>query len=233
MALPYFFLHEPVTGDSIHLDEANSRHVVSVLRMEPGELMHLTDGKGSLLTARTLDAHKKKCLVSIIERQFLERGKANVSIGISLLKNVSRMEWFLEKATEIGVTGILPMICQRTEKQHFRFERMQQILISAMLQSEQVWLPVLEEPTAFDILVSSAQQSHKWIAHCLETERRSLRAEGPATGEQLLMIGPEGDFTPSEIELAINRGFVPVVLGETRLRTETAGMVGASLLCIR
>ena len=135
MALPFFYLSQPATGDFIQLDEDTSRHIVSVLRMEVGEDLHLTDGKGWLLTASVTDAHKKKCTVSIRERRYIERNVSPVGIGISLLKNVSRLEWFLEKATELGVAEILPLICQRTEKQHFRLDRMQQILVSAMHQN--------------------------------------------------------------------------------------------------
>lgn len=233
MALPFFYLSQTETGDVVQLDEDTSRHVVSVLRMEMGEDLHLTDGKGWLFTAAIADAHKKKCTVTIRERQFIDRKVIRVGIGISLLKNVSRLEWFLEKATELGVAEILPLICHRTEKQHFRFDRMQQILVSAMLQSQQVWLPLLREPQPFVQVVAHATYRQKWIAHCTDTDKRSLRVEGPSDQDQLLLIGPEGDFTPQEIELALSHGFEPVALGETRLRSETAGITGAVLLCVR
>jgi 16S rRNA (uracil1498-N3)-methyltransferase len=124
------------------------------------------------------------------------------------------------------------MIALRTEKQQFRQERMQQILISAMLQSQQVWLPELTQPLKYVDLLKLESYSRKWIAHCLETERKSLRSAAASGQSQLLLIGPEGDFSPEEIEQAIHSGFVPVTLGNTRLRTETAGVVGATLLCI-
>lgn len=232
MSLPYFYLPHYDGSEVIQLDEPASRHMISVLRMEEGEQLNLTDGKGHLLLCTIADAHKKRASVSVVEKRFEPPKTAAVTIAISLVKNVSRLEWFLEKATEVGVAEIIPLLCHRTEKQHFRYDRMQQILVSAMLQSQQVWLPVLQEPQGFTALVQQSGFDQKWIAHCLETDRRSLRLQGPATGKQVLLIGPEGDFTPEEIELAISNGYVPVTLGNTRLRTETAGLVGATLLCI-
>ena len=159
-----------------------------------------------------------------------------VSIAISLIKNTSRFEWFLEKATEIGVAEIVPLICNRTERQHFRYDRMKGILVSAMLQSQQCWLPVLHEPVLFEkhIEQSSKDESgFRMIAHCLETKKQSITQTEIAQHTKLqLLIGPEGDFTENEIQLALSNQFAAVSLGETRLRTETAGVVAAALLCI-
>jgi 16S rRNA (uracil1498-N3)-methyltransferase len=156
---------------------------------------------------------------------------------MALLKNASRYEWFLEKATEIGVTGIIPLLSDRTEKQHFRQDRMQNILVSALLQSQQTWLPVLYPPTRVEEVIRQAKQEQRLIAHCLEEgERRSLAKlvhSTDAMTEQLILIGPEGDFTKPEIAGALEHGFLPVTLGETRLRTETAGVAAAALMCIR
>lgn len=232
MSLPYFYSPQFDGSDIIQLDEPGSRHMISVLRMEAGDALHLTDGKGHLLRCIITDAHKKKATVKVVEKKFEPSKPDAVSIAISLVKNVSRLEWFLEKATEIGVAEIIPLLCHRTEKQHFRFDRMQQILVSAMLQSQQQWLPLLQEPRSFSSQVQLSGYDQKWIAHCLETDRRSLRQQEPATGKQVLLIGPEGDFTPEEIDLALSQGYVPVTLGGSRLRTETAGLVGATLLCI-
>lgn len=232
MALPFFYLSVYDGGSLIDLDEPTSRHIVSVLRMQIGEQLHLTDGKGLLLTATVTDAHKKKTVVKVENQSFFERQTAIVSIAISLVKNNARFEWFLEKATETGVANIYPIICQRTEKQNFRYDRMHQILVSAMLQSQQVWLPELSEPVPFNTIVKGIDHNKKWIAHCIETNKESLRKQGPAKEKEILLIGPEGDFTEAEIALALAHGFAPVSLGETRLRTETAGMVGATLLLV-
>lgn len=232
MALPFFYLPDPGPEDILYLDEPNSKHAVAVLRMQEGEQVNLTNGNGLLITAVIVAAHKKKCGLKVLSRDMLPRQQSKVTIAISPVKNNTRLEWFFEKATEIGVAEIIPIICQRTEKLHFRFERMQQILVSAMLQSQQVWLPELHEPRPFKSVTELGAYNGKWIAHCLPEERKSLRAVERSGGGQLLLIGPEGDFTADEIQAALAAGFVPVMLGETRLRTETAGMVGATLLCI-
>jgi len=236
MALPFFYLSAYHPGDvEITLDEDNSRHVVQVLRMQKGQQLQLTDGRGWLLTAAVLDDHKKKCVVRVDASAFQPERARKVTVGMSLLKNASRFEWFLEKATEIGVTGIVPLLCERTEKQHFRQDRMQNILVSAMLQSQQTWLPALRTPVPVTQVIREGFGEEGFIAHCAETERSSLSAaaRASAAASQLILIGPEGDFTGNEIEMALGSGFLPVTLGETRLRTETAGVVAATLMCIR
>jgi 16S rRNA (uracil1498-N3)-methyltransferase len=232
MALPFFYLSDYDGTKQFQLDEANSRHAIAVLRMQEGEELLLTDGKGMTLRCRITEAHKKRAGVQVIDSEQETDLRPDVTIAISPVKNLTRFEWFLEKVTEIGIRRIIPMIAHRTEKQQFRQERMQQILISAMLQSQQVWLPELTQPLKYVDLLKLESYSHKWIAHCLETERKSLRSAAASGQSQLLLIGPEGDFSPEEIEQAIHSGFVPVTLGNTRLRTETAGVVGATLLCI-
>lgn len=213
------------------LNEDTSRHVIQVLRMKQGDQLQLTDGKGHLLTAAIADDHKKKCTVRIVERSFKERNGRQVSIGISLLKNVTRFEWFLEKATEIGVFEIIPLRCDRTEKQHVRFERLNNILVAAMLQSQQYWLPVLQEPVFCKELIVSSTYETKLIAHC-EPEQKHAIHDFRGTAPIQIIIGPEGDFTLHEIELALSQKYKPVTLGNTRLRTETAGVVATALLCI-
>jgi 16S rRNA (uracil1498-N3)-methyltransferase len=232
MALPYFFLHAYQGEELIQLDEANSRHMIAVLRMEPGEELLLTDGKGLILQASIVDAHKKKATVRVTDRKNAEARRGSVTIAISPVKNTSRFEWFLEKATEIGVRRIIPILTERTEKQNFRYDRMQQILISAVLQSQQAWLPELGQPIRLTEVLTTATSANKWIAHCVETERESLRKLAKPGEDHILLIGPEGDFSMAEIEAALAAGFRPVTLGDTRLRTETAGLVGAALLCV-
>lgn len=236
MALPIFFIDEFDTGASlITLNEETSKHVVQVLRMQVGEELNLSDGRGHLITAVITEAHKKHCVVKVKGVSFKEEGERKTTIAISLVKNASRFEWFLEKATEIGVNEIIPLICERTERQHFRYERMKGILVSAMLQSQQVWLPVLREPVRYEDLMNlKSEDSLKLIAHCEETERQQLsNLQVKQSSNSIILIGPEGDFSPGEIELALNHNFQPVALGETRLRTETAGMVAAVMMCIR
>jgi 16S rRNA (uracil1498-N3)-methyltransferase len=233
MALPFFYVAN-LDSKSIILDEDTSKHVVMVLRMKRGEELLLTDGKGKKVIARIVDDNRKKCVVDILSTEIDTPRKRKVSVGISIIKNTARFEWFLEKATEIGVSEIYPMICERTEKEKFRYERMQNILVSAMLQSQQSMLPTLHEPTNFGNVLNKVNYMQKFIAHCVESDKKSLfdyysSAEDTST---LVLIGPEGDFTSEEISQALSNDFIPVALGETRLRTETAGLVAATLLCI-
>ncbi len=236
MALSFFYSSEIKTGVIYFvLNEETSKHVVQVLRMQNGEQLQLTDGTGNLFTAEITDNNRKCCAVKILETTGSQRPATNVTIAISLVKNSTRFEWFLEKATEIGVCEIVPLLCSRTEKQHFRHDRMKNILISAMLQSQQTWLPVLQEPVKYADYIKNIQQGEglqKFIAHCEESEKKQLHQHISASANQLICIGPEGDFTKDEIAVAVQNNFVPVALGNTRLRTETAGVVAAALLCI-
>lgn len=235
MPHPLFFIKEISPSESyISLNEETSKHIVQVLRMKIGEPLLLTDGRGNLLTCEISDAQKKKCVVKVQELRHKAQVTRKISIAISLLKNANRFEWFLEKATELGIAEIIPTICLRTEKQHFRYDRMKNILISAMLQSQQVWLPSLKEPMQFNEIILHANHSQKFIAHCINDVKVSLSdAMNTSTSSQIILIGPEGDFTNEEIGNAFKNHFVPVALGETRLRTETAGIVAAAILSMQ
>ena len=236
MPLPYFFIERFAPEEqSLILNEEQSKHVVQVLRMQNGEELLLTDGKGSKAHVLITDDHRKRCQVKIISIEKEEHQSPKISIAISLIKNAVRFEWFLEKATEIGVTEIIPLICERTEKEKFRLDRMQSILISAMLQSQQCWLPSLIEPVAVTTLIEESTNENKFIAHCLHQQKPTLsslihHSSVINNHSSLILIGPEGDFTEKEIRLALNKNFQAVTLGNTRLRTETAGIVAASLL---
>ena len=234
MNLPFFFKENLDTDNSvITLDDESSKHIVQVLRMKPGEMLQLTDGKGNLVTAEIVNDHKKKCEVQITQKKFKPSLTRQVSIAISLLKNSSRFEWFLEKAIELGISEIIPMICERTEKQHFRYERMKSICTSAMLQSQQVWLAKLHEPKQFIDIFENINNQQKFIAHCNDTQKSHIIDSADRSVErQIIFIGPEGDFTTKEIEIAIKHSCFPVSLGETRLRSETAGVVAAAILMI-
>ena len=237
MALPFFYTGDyDGSSDGIVLGEDTSRHMVQVLRMKRGEKLNLTDGKGNLLTCVINEDHKKHCTVSVESKIQNPKSKKNVAIGISLLKNANRFEWFLEKATELGVDEIIPLVCERTEKEKFRHDRLLTILVSAMIQSQQCWLPVLHEPIAYELLFRQEEVvniSQKLIAHCAEEEKANLADLVNETHlSQILLIGPEGDFTREEIELALRHHFIPVALGQTRLRAETAGVVAAVILKI-
>jgi 16S rRNA (uracil1498-N3)-methyltransferase len=232
MNAPFFYTEFIEPGnDTLVLDEDNSRHVVSVLRMQRNELLHLTDGKGNLVTAVITDPHKKKCRIGITGIQLVQPPARKTCIAVSLLKNPVRFEWLLEKATEIGITEIIPVLCNRTEKQHFRHHRAKNVLVSALVQSRQAWLPVLHEPEKFDTILDNTMFGQRFIAHCAEGDKKSLdNGLINLLENQLILVGPEGDFTAEEIALALQKSFVPVTLGNTRLRTETAGIAAAVLL---
>ena len=165
------------------------------------------------------------------------RNGNTVCVAVSPIKNSSRFEWFLEKATEVGVGEIVPLLCERTEKQYLKFDRLRGILVSAMLQSQQAWLPILHEPIKFEKFVKESKSNHKFIAHCEENHRVSLKkivgqSANELINQSTILIGPEGDFTKNEIDFALQNNFTPVALGNTRLRTETAALVAATLLCV-
>ncbi len=214
------------------LDGDASKHILTVLRMKTGGQINITDGKGNSVTAEITQTDKKQCIAEVLQSRQIPALLPKITIGISLIKNASRFEWFLEKAAEIGVNEIIPLICERTERQHFRHDRMKNVLISAMLQSQQCWLPILHEPLKFENCEwDQFNNAQKFIAHCDKGEKKSLPGFQIAkSSDRLILIGPEGDFTKKEIDLAISNRFTPVSLGDTRLRTETAGIVAAALL---
>jgi 16S rRNA (uracil1498-N3)-methyltransferase len=236
MKLPLFYKPDLLKTDTAAvLDEPASKHIIQVLRMQSGQKLQLTDGQGSLFTVEITDDNRKRCGVMILSVQYTPASTKKISIAISPVKNNSRFEWFLEKAAEIGVTEIIPLLCERTEKQQFKFERMKNILVSAMLQSQQVWLPVLKDPVKFIEYIKQVKVEpglQKFIAHCEESaDKQTLHQQISLLANQVILIGPEGDFTKTEIDFALENNFLPVALGHTRLRTETAGIVAATILC--
>jgi 16S rRNA (uracil1498-N3)-methyltransferase len=230
MSLPFFYEENISTNSSsIILSEETSRHCVQVLRMQVGVQLQLTNGRGAIVTASIIKQDKRACVVNALATKQIEKPARHICIGISLLKNANRFEWFLEKATETGISEIMPLLCARTERQHSRYDRMKNIIISAMLQSQQAWLPVLHQPVALSKLVNEMANKQKLVAHCLPGTKQTIKQLG-LTDDVLALIGPEGDFTEDEINNCLTRGFVPVTLGNTRLRTETAGITAAILL---
>lgn len=233
MSLPFFYeTGIPQPGSHFTLSEETSKHCILVLRMKGGSYLNLTDGLGGLYKASIISGDKRKTVVRIEELQQIDAPEKKVCIALSLLKNVNRFEWFLEKATETGVTAIQPLICDHTEHERFRYDRMNGILISAMLQSQQTWLPRLHEPVKSEEFIRRAVFDQKLIAHC-EDAKKQLLKEIPLSNNTVMLIGPEGDFSPDEIRLALENDFLPVSLGNTRLRAETAAIVASSLLIFR
>jgi 16S rRNA (uracil1498-N3)-methyltransferase len=224
MSVPYFFEPNLSTGDKIvALSEQTSKHCVQVLRMQEGDALLLTNGHGEMYEAALSTAHKKQAFATITNHQLTSPNTQNITLGISLLKNATRLEWLFEKATEMGISTIVPLITERTIHERFKTDRMEGIVQSAMLQSQQTWLPNILPPTYFKDFISTCTHSTKLIAHCEPSEKTAIDSIS-LSDHIVLLIGPEGDFTPSEIDLALTHAFQPVHLGNTRLRTETAAL---------
>ena len=231
MELPVFYAKglDPA-ATAYTMDEPTSKYCVQVLRKEKGQQVLLANGQGQKFTAMITDDNRKKCTVQILQCETLPAPAPTLRIAIAFTKNTSRMEWFLEKATEIGIQSIIPLLTHRTEKEKFKTERLENILVAAMLQSQQYYLPELAAPVVFEELVKQPAAAQRFIAHCLPEQKTHLQQAMQPGLDTLLLIGPEGDFTPAEIEQALGLGFQPVSLGNTRLRTETAGVVAAVLM---
>jgi 16S rRNA (uracil1498-N3)-methyltransferase len=229
--IPFFFEDALLKkGERLVLSDETFRHVSQALRMRQNDQLQLTNGNGYLMSCRITDVSKKSCVVECVDTAFFARPALRSIIAISLLKQVPRFEWFLEKAVEMGTTSVIPLVCERTQKTQYRMDRLRSICISAMLQSKQVWLAELSEPLAFDKLGDVGCEINL-IAHCYDTPREPITTALTAA-DSLILIGPEGDFSPREVEDAVRKGYKPISLGDTRLRTETAGIVAASSLLL-
>lgn len=207
------------------LSEEESKHCVRVLRLQNGDAVELIDGRGGFYDAEIMDAHPKRTILQI-NKVALEFGKRNhyLHIAVAPTKNIERLEWFLEKATEIGIDEISLLICQRSERKEVKTDRLNKIITAAIKQSLKAYHPVLNEPMAFNKFITQNQLTQNFIAHCEPGEKVELRSAIKHHGNYLVMIGPEGDFSPAEIDLALQNGFKAITLGESRLRTETAAL---------
>lgn len=213
-------------------DKEESKHIVKVLRKLEGSILYITNGKGFLFICEVILASEKKCVVKINESQFTEARNFRIHMVVAPTKMNDRYEWFLEKAAEIGVDEITPIICDHSERKIIKTERFDKILISAMKQSNQMYLPVLNEPVKLTDFLSKEISGQKFIAHCEEADKMELKDRIETQQNYTLLIGPEGDFSTNEINKALAKGYLPVALGNTRLRTETAAIVGCHTLVL-
>ena len=202
-----------------------SRHIVKVLRKSAGDPLHITNGKGWLFTAEISVPNINKCKALIVSNQFHPKHQYSLNLAVAPTKMNDRYEWFLEKATEIGIDSITPIICDHSERKVVKIERFERILQSAMKQSLNNYLPKLNEVVTFKDFISRDFTGQKFIAHCEETDKKSLKSQLMPGSEITVLIGPEGDFSATEIDTALKNHFIPVTLGKTRLRTETAAIV--------
>ncbi|MDR3651356.1 MAG: 16S rRNA (uracil(1498)-N(3))-methyltransferase [Paludibacter sp.] len=215
------------------LPEEESQHAVKVLRMQVGDTITVVDGVGGFYTASITNPHPKHCTFKITET-ILEFGKRDYKLHIAIAptKNVERLEWFIEKATEIGIDEITPILCQFSERKIIKEERLEKIIVSAAKQSLKAYFPTLNPLCTFDELMKKHKASQKYIAHCYENDKKLLQKEIQKASDVLILVGPEGDFSKDEVQKATSLGFIPVSLGNSRLRTETAGVVACHTVAI-
>ena len=218
--------YAPYIADDPILPEDESQHCVRVLRLKEGDSVTITDGKGYLYTAILENAHPKHCRVNISERQPQKPlWDYEIHIAVAPTKNIDRMEWFVEKATEIGINTITCLCCRHSERREIKLQRLNKIAVSAMKQSQKTILPQINEMIDFNKFISQGFNGQKMIAHCTEDKKISIKEAYKPGSNALILIGPEGDFSNDEINAAISAGYAPVTLGKSRLRTETAALV--------
>jgi len=220
-----FYVPGAMPGSVVTLDENESAHSVRVLRLKNGDTITIVNGTGGMFDATIIDAHPKKCSVSVGPGNIVPPRNPLVHIAIAPTKAIDRFEWFLEKSIEMGANRVTPLLCEKSERKVVNAERLERIVVSAMKQSMQLHKPVVDELTKFSDFVASCAVGQKFIAHCEETQKHSLKQCCVPGKDAVVLIGPEGDFSPREIDLALSGKFIPVTLGNSRLRTETAGVV--------
>jgi 16S rRNA (uracil1498-N3)-methyltransferase len=221
----HIFYTPDITPNRYTLSEEESKHAIRVLRLQTGEQVILVDGKGGYYSAEIADPNPKKTVLKILS-EVQEFGKRNhyLHIAVAPTKNIERMEWFLEKATEMGIDEITPIICERSERKEVKTERLNKIITSAVKQSIKAYHPQLNEAIPFKKLFNLPFEGDKMLAHCDTGEKRMIKDLIRPAGRYLILIGPEGDFSPAEIQGAQSAGFQPISLGDARLRTETAAL---------
>jgi 16S rRNA (uracil1498-N3)-methyltransferase len=216
-------INETIT--SFSFDKEESKHIIKVLRKKDGDILFVTNGLGFLFKTEIILASDTKCTVRIISIEQSPKPRYQLHLAVAPTKMNDRYEWFLEKATEIGVTEITPLICDHSERKLIKTDRFDKIILSAMKQSNQYFLPKLNPPVFFKDFMNGERQGQLFIAHCEQTDRKSLKDLLKPSENSTILIGPEGDFSDKEIKLALENKYTAVTLGNTRLRTETAAVV--------
>ena len=225
------FFSRQIQGQTGILDSAESHHAIKVMRLKQGDEVSIIDGKGGLYEGIISIEDPKKCEIEILHSQ-QDYGKRNFSLHIAIAptKNTERFEWFLEKATEIGISMITPLICMHSERKTLREDRLQKVIMSAVKQSQSAYLPVLQPMISFSEFIKREQEGTKLIAHCIDEDKKELIKLRTRERDFILLIGPEGDFDKKEISQALENGFQAVSLGNSRLRTETAGVAACQII---
>ena len=225
----YFYNPELVQdSNKFSFNTEESRHIAKVLRKKEGDEILVTNGKGILFYTRLIHADPKNCMAEIAEVRKNHPKMYSLHLAVAPTKKLDRFQWFLEKATEIGINEITPIICERSERRTLNVSRLQRVIQEAMKQSLRTFLPKLNEPVPFKEFLEQTHPRLRFIAHCEKEEKMELKRRVAADKDILILIGPEGDFSPDEIDASYEKGFVPVSLGESRLRTETAALVACT-----
>jgi 16S rRNA (uracil1498-N3)-methyltransferase len=213
------------SSDFFTFDKEESKHIIKVLRMKDTDLLYVTNGLGFLFKTQITLASDIKCMVRILSFEKSETPPYHLHLAVAPTKMNDRYEWFLEKATELGISEITPIICEHSERKQIKTDRFDKIIQSAMKQSNQYYLPKLNEPIAFKDFIKLKNDGLKLLAHCEEGSRKTLKNVLKPSQSVTILIGPEGDFSDKEIQLALENNCIAVSLGTTRLRTETAAVV--------
>ncbi len=233
----FLFYAHTIDDDKAFFDEVEMRHCIQVLRKQPGDEIHFTDGMGRYFFGIILSSNKKGFTTTITKMEEVEKHPScQIHVGIAPTKNIDRFEWFLEKATEFGVSMVTPLICSNSERKKIRADRMEKILLSAMKQSLSAYLPTINPIATFkEFIVNAAtgQDFDRFIAHCRTRGLPHLFHNYDGGKDVVVLIGPEGDFSLEEIEMAVENGFQEINLGESRLRTETAGMAAVHIINLK
>ena len=216
----------------IVFDKEESNHITKVLRKKEGYQVFITNGKGQFFTAEISLANPKNCVANVVAVETRPKHPYHLHLAVAPTKMNDRYEWFLEKATEIGVDEITPLICEHSERTTVKPERLEKIVQAAMKQSLQCHLPKVNPPANFKNFMKLPFEGQKLIANCAEGEKKLLQHQAVKHGIYTILIGPEGDFSSEEIFLAVQQNFAPVSLGENRLRTETAALVACHTIAL-
>jgi 16S rRNA (uracil1498-N3)-methyltransferase len=213
------------TTETFSFDKEESKHIIKVLRKKDADILYVTNGLGFLFKTQITLASDNKCTVQILSFEKCESPKYKLHLAVAPTKMNDRFEWFLEKATEIGIHEITPIICDRSERKIINQDRFEKIILSAMKQCNQMYLPKLNPSVSLKEFIKKENTGVKLIAHCEETNKKSLKSILITNTDYTILIGPEGDFSNKEIEQALENNYQAVSLGDTRLRTETAALV--------
>ncbi len=220
-----FYQPELSTEATYFLNEEESRHCTQVLRLKKGHIIHITNGHGVFFTAEILEPGQKKCLIRIISEKTTEKDKNfSLHVAIAPTKNMDRMEWLIEKAVELGIDEITPLICSRSERKIIKTDRLEKIAVAALKQSLKFFLPQINQAVPIHEFIAQASEKNRFICFGEAPPENNLHRFTTVSKNNLFLIGPEGDFSSEEIQLAVKNNFIPLHLGNARLRSETAAL---------